>query len=98
MKQITIELDEALIAEAERIAQQRGSSLTEVIDYVLGQYVDSVRRQPILAIAGMFSFPDSSTPEDLDRELMEGLDPVEGWSHDPPAVPDPEPTEAQRAS
>jgi hypothetical protein len=25
----------------------------------------------------------SADPEEIDRELMEGLHPYEGWSHDP---------------
>jgi hypothetical protein len=86
MKREIVELDDLLLIEAGLVAKQQGKTLDEVVGAALRQYVDANIRPPDLSsIIGMFQSDGSfsSDPEEIDRELMEGIDPYEGWSHDP---------------
>ena len=84
MKREIVELDDLLLIEAEHVATQNGKTLSEAIGDALRQWVDSNRKPTRLSFIGMFESDGSlsSDPEELDRQLIEGLDPHEGWSPD----------------
>lgn len=87
MKREIVELDDLLLIEAGVVAKQQGKSLDDVIGAALREYV-AANIQPLnLPFIGFFEGDGrSSDPEDLDRELMDGIDPYEGWSHEPRSV------------
>jgi hypothetical protein len=88
MKREIVELDDLLLIEAEHVAKQNGKSLSGFMSDALRQHVDSNRKPTRLSFIGMFEGDARpSEPEDLDMELREGIDPHEGWSHDPWPVP-----------
>lgn len=84
MRREIVELDDLLVIEAQHVAMQNGKTLSEAFSDALRQWVDANRKPTRLSFIGMFESDGSfsSDPEDLDRELMEGLDPYEGWSPD----------------
>ena len=84
MKREIVELDDDILVEAERIARQNGKTLSEAVEAALRDWVDAHHRRPLPSIVGMVNVPTSWTQEELDQELMDGLDPYEGWSHDRP--------------
>ncbi|MFN8637680.1 MAG: hypothetical protein U0893_27830 [Chloroflexota bacterium] len=83
MKREIVELDDLLLIEAEHVAAQNGMTLNEVIAVALRQWVDANRKPNRLSFVGIFEGDGSSSdPEELDRQLREGLHPHEGWSHE----------------
>ena len=86
MKREIVELDDLLLIEAEHVAMQNGKTLSEAIGEALREWVDANRKPTRLNFIGMFESDGSfsSDPEEIDRQLMEGLDPYEGWSPDRP--------------
>ena len=87
MKREIVELDDDLLAEAERIAKLNGKTLSEAVGIALRDWVDASQRRPLPSIVGMVNVPMSWTQEELDQELMDGLDPYEGWATDRPVAP-----------
>jgi metal-responsive CopG/Arc/MetJ family transcriptional regulator len=83
MKQEIVELDDLLVIEAQHVAQQHGKTFSEAVAAALREWIEA-NRQPTrqLSCAGIIDVDWSPTPEEIDRELMEGLDPIEGWSPD----------------
>jgi metal-responsive CopG/Arc/MetJ family transcriptional regulator len=88
MKREIVELDDDLLTEAERIARQSGKTLSEAVGVALREWIDANQRRPLPSIVGMVNVPMSWTQEELDQELMDGLDPYEGWSPDRPGPRD----------
>ena len=82
MKRTTIALDDDVLLEAKYQAQDENRSLSAVIQDALEEYIKAHRPKRKMSSAGIVNVPISWTPEEMDRELMEGLDPIEGWSHD----------------
>jgi len=88
MKQIIIELDDLLVIEAEHVARQSGKTLAQAVTEALQTYVDTNRKPTRLSFIGIGEGDGRPyTAEDLDRELREGLDPIEGWSPDRHGLP-----------
>jgi hypothetical protein len=86
MKREIVELDDLLLIEAEVVAKQQGKTRDEIVSAALRQYVDAHIRPPDLSsFIGMVRSDGSfsSEPEEMERELKDGIDPYEGWSHDP---------------
>jgi hypothetical protein len=82
MKREIVELDDDLVAEAERLASKNGKTLSEAVEAALRDWVDAHGRRSLPSFVGMANVPTSWTQEELDRELIDGLDPYEGWSPD----------------
>lgn len=82
MKQEIVELDDLLSIEARHVAQQQGKMLSEVVAAALRAYVDANRQPTRLSIVGIENVDWSPSAEEIDQELVKGLDPVEGWSPD----------------
>ncbi len=82
MKRTTIMADDELLLEAKHLAQAEGRTLTALIQDALREYLDVHRPKRRLACAGIVNVDWSPTAEEIDRELIRGLDPIEGWSPD----------------
>src|SRR4051794_6149219 len=83
MKQVIIELDDLLALESEHVARQNGKSLSEAVAEALQTYIDTNRKPTHLSFIGIGEGDGRPyTAEDLDQELRDGLDPIEGWSPD----------------
>ena len=82
MKREIVELDDLLLIEAGVVAKQQGSAWTKSSATALREYIDatSSRRSVRLHRDRRSDGSFSSDPEEIDRELMDGLDPYEGWS------------------
>jgi metal-responsive CopG/Arc/MetJ family transcriptional regulator len=84
MKRTTIVADDELLLEARYQAEREGRSLSALVQDALREYVAAHRPKRQLSCAGIVSVPMTWTQEDLDRELIAGLDPEEGWAPDRP--------------
>ena len=85
MKREIFELDDLLVIEAAVVAKQQEKTLDEVVAAALREYIAANRKPNRLPFIGMFEGSEtSSDPEEIDRVLMEGIDPYEGWSPDRP--------------
>jgi len=88
MKQIIIDLDDLLVIEAKHVAQQNGKTLSQALAEALQTYIETNRKPTRLSFIGIGEGDGRPyTAEDLDRELREGLDPLEGWSPDRRGLP-----------
>jgi hypothetical protein len=86
-KRAIVELDDLLVIEAQHVDQQQGKTLSEVVSAALREYVDTNRKPTRISFIGIGGGDgEPYTQEDLDRELIEGLDPLEGWSPDRSAL------------
>lgn len=84
MKREIVELDDLLLIEAQHVAAQNDKTLSEAIALALRTWIDANRKPNRLSFVGIFAGDGSSSdPEELDRQLLEGLHPYEGWSHEP---------------
>ena len=83
MKREIFELDDLLVIEAAVVAKQQEKTLDEVVDAALREYIAAHRKPNRLPFIGMFEGSEtSSDPEEIDRVLLDGIDPYEGWSPD----------------
>jgi metal-responsive CopG/Arc/MetJ family transcriptional regulator len=90
--------DEELLLEVKHLAQQQGRSLSAVVSEALRDYIAARRPARRLSCAGIVNIPMSLSAEQMDRDLIEGLDPIEGWSPDRSALMTTEPGKAHRVS
>lgn len=82
MKRTTIVADEGLLQEAKHLARYEQRTLSALMEDALREYIAGHRPKRTISCAGIVSVPISLSPEEIDRALMDGLDPVEGWSPD----------------
>jgi hypothetical protein len=80
VKRTTILADDELLLEVKHLARQQGRTVTSLIQEALREYLSAHRPPRRLSFAGVGSSGDGQTIEELDRLLVEGLDPIEGWS------------------
>jgi hypothetical protein len=86
-KQEIIELDDLLVIEAEHVARQQGKSLSEVVAAALRAYVDANRQPNCVSFIGIGESDGTPrTVEEQNQVLIDGPDPVEGWSPDRSAL------------
>jgi metal-responsive CopG/Arc/MetJ family transcriptional regulator len=88
MKREIVELDDLLLIEAEHVAKQNNKTLSEAIGVALRAWVDANRKRTLPSIVGIVNVPMSWTQEEIDQELIDGLDPYEGWSPNRSALRD----------
>jgi metal-responsive CopG/Arc/MetJ family transcriptional regulator len=86
MKRTTIMADDELLLEAKYQAQREGRSVSALVQDALREYIAVHRPKRRLASAGIANVDWSPSAEELDRVLIEGLDPIEGWSPDRSAL------------
>ena len=82
MKRTTILADEELLCEAKELAAKQGLTFTALVQEALRNYIAMHRLPRRISFAGMGRSGRSLTPEEMDRMLVAGLDPIEGWSPD----------------
>jgi Bacterial antitoxin of type II TA system, VapB len=80
MKRTTILADDELMLEARYLAQHEGRTFTALVQDALREYVQTHRPPRRISFAGIGQSGRSWTPEQLDAELIAGLDRYEGWS------------------
>ena len=98
MKRTTIMADEELLLEVAHLARQQGRSLSAVISEALRDYIEARRPARRISSAGIATVPMSLSAEQMDRDLIAGLDPIEGWSPDRSALVTKEVSEGRRVS
>jgi metal-responsive CopG/Arc/MetJ family transcriptional regulator len=82
MKRTTIMADEELLLEAAHLARQQGRSLSAIVSEALRAYLAAQRPARRISCAGIVNVPMSLSAAQMDRDLIDGLDPIEGWSPD----------------
>jgi metal-responsive CopG/Arc/MetJ family transcriptional regulator len=85
MKRTTIMADDELLLEAKYQAEREGRSVSALVQDALREYIETHRPKRRLLSAGIVNIDWSPSAEELDRILIDGLDPIEGWSPDRPA-------------
>jgi hypothetical protein len=80
MKRTTILADDGLFLEAKYIASRQGKTFTALVQDALRDYIEAHRPPRRISFAGIGRSGKSRTPEELDAELIAGLDRYEGWS------------------
>jgi metal-responsive CopG/Arc/MetJ family transcriptional regulator len=86
MKRTTIVADDELLLEAKHQAEREGRSVSALVQDALREYIAAHRPERRLASAGIVNVNWSPSAEEIDRILIEGLDPIEGWSPDRSAL------------
>jgi metal-responsive CopG/Arc/MetJ family transcriptional regulator len=95
VKRTTIVADDELLLEAKYQAEREGRSLSALVQDALREYITAHRPKRQISCAGIVSVDWSPTAEEIDRVLLEGLDPEEGWSPDRSGLVE---TEARRTA
>lgn len=81
MKRTTILADSELVLEAKHLASLEGRTFTALVQDALRDYVEAHRpARRRISFAGIGRSGSSLTAEEMDRMLIAGLDPIEGWS------------------
>ena len=93
MKRTTILADPELLLDARHFAKQRGITFTALIQDALREYLAAHRTpRKLPTFVGMGeSRGEPVAWDELDDLLVQGLDPVEGWSPDRSALAEPGP-------
>ncbi len=80
-KRTTIMADPELLLEARSFAKDQGTTFTALVHDALREYLENHSRPRELPDwVGAFSSGESWGVEEQNRQLVEGLDPIEGWS------------------
>ena len=90
-KRTTILADPELLLDARHLAEQQGTTFTALVQDALRAYVAAHRKpRKLPTFVGMGESSGEPVPWDrLDELLIEGLDPIEGWSPDRSALVEP---------
>lgn len=82
MKRTTILADEGLLIDAKWLARQQSKTFTALVQEALQEYIAAHWPKRKISIIGIGRSAGPWTADSLNQELIEGLDPVEGWSPD----------------
>jgi hypothetical protein len=80
MRRTTILADEHLLIEAKHLATREVKTFTALLQDALRDYVERHRPKRRVSFAGIGRSGESRTSEQMDAELIAGLDRHEGWS------------------
>lgn len=83
MKRTTVLLDDALLIEAQALAEQRSMTFTSLIGEAIRAYIQAnrmPRRLSCIGIGRSDRSRDTLRDGRDEDELRAGIDPVEGWS------------------
>lgn len=95
MKRTTIVADDELLLEAKHLAEREGRSLSALVQDALREYVAVHRPKRRISFIGIGESDGTPwTVEEQNQALIDGLDPIEGWSPDRSALRETAPARA----
>jgi hypothetical protein len=87
LKRTTVVADEALLLEARHQAEREGRSLSALVQDAIRAYVKEHRPRRRISFIGIGESDGTPwTVEEQNQALIDGLDPIEGWSPDRSAL------------